>query len=88
MGLLRPPKPRSPRIPVSRDAEYKEKTLGLREREALLGACRGLSNKEIATAMFTTEQTIKNQMSAVYAKLRVPNRSAAIAYVFRNGWLE
>jgi DNA-binding CsgD family transcriptional regulator len=97
MGLLRPPNPRglispprkpiAPRLSVFTGAEYREKALSPRQREALLGACHGLSNKEIASAMHTTEQTIKNQMSSVYARLKVPNRSAAIAYAFRQGWI-
>jgi len=49
-------------------------SLSRREAEILYYVVRALSNKEIAEALFISEKTVKNHLSAVYFKLDVHNR--------------
>ena len=51
-------------------------TLSTREREVAREIEKGLSNKEIATALEITERTVKAHLSHVYEKLGVSDRLA------------
>lgn len=51
--------------------------LSLREAEILRHLVRGMSNKEIATAMGIIEGTVKNHMTRILDKLKVPDRTGA-----------
>ncbi len=51
--------------------------LSQREVEILRHLMRGMSNKEIATALSLTEGTVKNHMTSVLDKLQVQDRTAA-----------
>lgn len=46
-----------------------------REREVVELVCRGLTNREIATALGTSANTIRNQLAAVFSKLEVASRA-------------
>jgi DNA-binding NarL/FixJ family response regulator len=48
-----------------------------RELQVLAHLSQGKSNKQIATALFLTEGTIKNYVSQILAKLGVPDRTQA-----------
>lgn len=50
-----------------------------REREVLELLGQGLTNKEMAEALVISENTIKRHMKAIFAKLEVNNRVAAVA---------
>ncbi|MBL8113019.1 MAG: response regulator transcription factor [Acidobacteria bacterium] len=52
--------------------------LSPRETEVLRLMAGGLSNREIAEALGTSERTVKNQASAVLAKLGVRDRTRAV----------
>lgn len=52
-------------------------TLTRRERQVLLGLCRGQSNKEIARDLELSEPTIKLHMKLVCRKLQARNRTHA-----------
>ncbi|MEF7615106.1 LuxR C-terminal-related transcriptional regulator [Aquincola sp. MAHUQ-54] len=52
--------------------------LSEREQEMLLFLCNGVSNKEIATRLFVSENTVKFHLKNIYAKLSVGNRAQAI----------
>ena len=56
-----------------------------RETEVLRVLARGLSNKEIATALFITEKTVKTHVSNVLGKLGVPSRTRAALYALKIG---
>ena len=56
-----------------------------RETEVLRALARGLSNKEIAVALFITEKTVKTHVSNVLGKLGVPSRTRAALYALRIG---
>lgn len=62
--------------------------LSVREIEVLDCVAQGLSNKEIASELFITEQTVKNHMTSVLRKLDVNDRVQAVLYAARNGWIE
>jgi LuxR family maltose regulon positive regulatory protein len=49
-----------------------------REREVLSEAARGLSNREIAKALFVSTGTIKTHMHRILRKLEVDNRTRAV----------
>ncbi|MDB6007152.1 MAG: DNA-binding response regulator [Prosthecobacter sp.] len=51
--------------------------LSQRELEILRHLMRGMSNKEIATALTLTEGTVKNHMTSILDKLQVQDRTAA-----------
>ena len=56
------------------------KSLGIsdREYEVLLQLSKGLSNKEIAKALFVSESTIKTHVSNLFVKLDAKRRTQAI----------
>lgn len=53
--------------------------LTAREREVLDLVARGLTNSAIARRLSLSEKTVRNNVSNVFAKLGVGNRSAAVA---------
>ncbi len=61
--------------------------LGLTQRESeTLGLMvKGLSNRAIASQLFVSEETVKSHVSAIYRKLEVPDRAAAVALSLREG---
>ena len=63
-------------------------TLSGREVQVLQEAARGKSNKEIATALDITQQTVKNHFSHVFRKLNVTDRTMAVMIARENGWLD
>jgi DNA-binding NarL/FixJ family response regulator len=60
--------------------------LSPRELEVLDCLLMGYTNREIAEALFITEQTVKNHMTSVMRKLDVTDRVAALRVAMCNGW--
>ena len=56
-----------------------ETVLTARELDILRGMAEGLSNKEIGQKLFVSAGTVKAHSAAIYRKLEVSNRTAAIA---------
>jgi DNA-binding NarL/FixJ family response regulator len=56
--------------------------LSERESEVLALITRGLRNQEIAEALFLSVDTVKSHVKAVYRKLGVRNRAAAVSAAF------
>lgn len=56
-----------------------------RESEVLSLLVTGLSNKAIAGRLVLSEETVKSHLRALYRKLEVSDRSAAIAMALREG---
>jgi DNA-binding NarL/FixJ family response regulator len=52
--------------------------LSVRETEVLYHISRGYSNREIADKLFIAEQTVKNHVSVIYAKLGLRDRMQAL----------
>lgn len=62
-------------------------TLSRREAEILRLLAQGFENKEIADKLNVAEQTVKNNISALYTKLGVVNRKEARKLALKSGLL-
>jgi DNA-binding NarL/FixJ family response regulator len=62
--------------------------LTFREEEILGLLARGLSNQEIARALFLAEGTVKNYISRIYAKLPARDRAQAVLFAIQRGLTE
>jgi DNA-binding NarL/FixJ family response regulator len=58
-----------------------------RELEVLRYVADGRKNREIADLLDLNEQTVKNHLSRILHKLGVPNRTHAVMFAVRQGWL-
>ena len=65
--------------------EAAEAGLSEREREVLVLVAEGLGNPAVAARLFITESTVKKHMNAIYDKLGVPTRAAAVAWAWQHG---
>ncbi len=63
--------------------------LPLTERELKItkALAQGKSNKQIAQALYISENTVCNHTANIYKKLQINNRNQAILYVVREGLL-
>jgi NarL family two-component system response regulator LiaR len=59
--------------------------LTARELETLQLIARGLSNQEIANALFVHERTIAKYVSSILNKLHLANRTQAALFALREG---
>ena len=57
----------------------------LAEQDLLYALNSGASNKQVASAMQKSEQTVRNQLSTLYRKLKVSNRTQAVCWYRENG---
>jgi DNA-binding NarL/FixJ family response regulator len=58
-----------------------------RELAILRHVAGGLKNREVGELLEVSEQTIKNHLSSILHKLGVPNRTHAVTFAVRQGWL-
>ncbi len=56
-----------------------------REHDVLRLMARGATNSEIATALFVSEPTVKSHVGAIFSKLGVRDRAAAIVFAYDHG---
>jgi len=61
--------------------------LTAREIQVLELLAEGLANKAIAERLGISDQTVKNHVSAILRKLEVNDRTEAVVYALRNGWI-
>lgn len=61
--------------------------LSPREMEILKSVTQGMSNKEIASKLGISQQTVKNHMTSILRKLNVEDRTQAAVTALRHGWV-
>jgi DNA-binding NarL/FixJ family response regulator len=61
--------------------------LTTRERQVLGLVADGLSTREVAAQLAYSERTIKSVLQDVTARLQARNRTQAVAYAVRKGWI-
>ena len=54
-----------------------------REREVVRAIADGMSNAEVAAALYMSEGTVRNHISAILAKLGLRNRTQIAVYYYR-----
>ncbi len=59
--------------------------LTTRQREILAMVAEGLSYKEVGTALFISESTVKYHMGEILHRLHAKNRAQVVAYALRTG---
>lgn len=59
-----------------------------RELEVLAMIAEGKSNKETAAALQISDQTVKNHISHIFAKLNVNDRTSAVLLAVNRGWIK
>jgi DNA-binding NarL/FixJ family response regulator len=62
--------------------------LSPREIEILEQISRGNSNKQIARILTISDQTVKNHITSILKKLAVNDRTEAVVYSLRQGWIK
>lgn len=71
-----------------RDVEPLFVPLSNREIEVLDCIAQGNSNKEIARVLGISDQTVKNHITSILRKLAVNDRTQAVVYAIRHGWIK
>jgi len=62
--------------------------LSTRELEVLELVASGCTNREIAARLDISNQTVKNHISSILRKLAVNDRTQAVVYALRRGWIK
>jgi DNA-binding NarL/FixJ family response regulator len=62
--------------------------LSEREMEVLNLVVEGKSNKEIASMLGISHQTVKNHITSILRKFGVEDRTQAVVYALKRGWVK
>jgi DNA-binding NarL/FixJ family response regulator len=75
------------RVPVVNETEQVVDPMTEREHQVLQLTAQGLANKQIASSLQISENTVKFHLSSLYAKLGVTSRTEAVRAGARRGWV-
>ncbi|MBI2865011.1 MAG: response regulator transcription factor [Chloroflexi bacterium] len=73
---------------VGQDVEPLFVPLSNREIEILDYIAKGNSNKQIARELKISDQTVKNHITSILRKLAVNDRTEAVVFALRRGWIK
>jgi DNA-binding NarL/FixJ family response regulator len=73
------------RRPPPGDTAQTNLELTPRELDVLRHVARGLSNAEIASALYLSEATVKSHVASILSKLRIRDRAQAIVHAYETG---
>lgn len=73
---------------IDEDTQSIFSPLSSRELEVLELVAAGRTNKEIALNLDISNQTVKNHVSSILRKLAVNDRTQAVVYAMRRGWIK
>ncbi len=62
--------------------------LSKRELDVIGHLAKGLSNKEIAAALYISEKTVKSHLNRIFKKLNIKRRIEALLYAFNQGLVD
>lgn len=65
-----------------------DEPLSSREREILVAVCQGLSNQEIADALFISKRTVDKHRANILEKTGCKNTASLVVYAIRHGIVE
>jgi DNA-binding NarL/FixJ family response regulator len=71
-----------------RENESKSANLSKREKEILMKICEGLSNQEIAEALFISKRTVDKHRANLLGKTNSKNTASLILFAIRNKLIE
>ena len=71
-----------------RENESKSANLSKREKEVLMKICEGLSNQEIAEALFISKRTVDKHRANLLGKTNSKNTASLILFAIRNKLIE
>jgi DNA-binding NarL/FixJ family response regulator len=71
-----------------REHENKSANLSKREKEILMKICEGLSNQEIAEALFISKRTVDKHRANLLGKTNSKNTASLILFAIRNKLIE
>lgn len=73
---------------VPRRRRIGEEGLTPREFQVLELIASGASNREIGEQLFISESTVKNHITSIFRKLKVTDRTQAVIYALKKGWVQ
>jgi DNA-binding NarL/FixJ family response regulator len=85
LDAFNPPAPARQSAPAAARVVQPPDELTPREAEVLSHIAAGLSNLEIAAALFVSEATVKTHINHIFTKTGLRDRAQLVGYAFRHG---